>query len=149
MRYFTGAGGGRNIVVNLSKGEDILEGIGAACRAMNVRDAVIVGAVGSARKMRYHYVASTADDPENVFVTVDRACEIGALQGLILSGDVHVHAAFSDAAGRAYNGHLEPGCEVLYLLEVTLIELPDLRLKRYLDEYGVCYIDHCREGELA
>ncbi|MGN0802203.1 MAG: PPC domain-containing DNA-binding protein [Candidatus Faecivicinus sp.] len=148
MRYFAGEGSGRKIVVNLSKGEDILEGIGAACREMNVKNAMIVSAIGSARKMRYHYVASTADDPENVFVTIDRACEIGAIQGLILDGDVHAHAAFSDAQGRAYNGHLEVGCEVLYLLEVSLVELGDLELKRYLDEYGVCYIDRSRR-ELA
>ena len=147
MKYFVGPGGGRQIVVNLAKGEDICEGIRAALGELGVRDAIIVGAVGSARKMRYHYVASAQDDPENVFVTVDMACEIGALQGLALDGDIHAHVAFSDAAGRAYNGHLEPGCEVLYLLEVAIIEMPGLALKRRKDAFGVSFIDWRQEEE--
>lgn len=142
MRYFVGSNHGRQIVVNLAKGEDIYESLCRVCREMNVKDAMIVSAIGSARRMRYHYVASTADDPENVYITVDKACEIGALQGLVLDGDVHAHVAFSDADGRAYSGHLESGCEVLYLLEVTMVELSELELKRYTDAFGVNYIDY-------
>lgn len=141
MRYFAGPGNGKQIVVNLTKGEDIYESLCTVCQRLGIKDAMVVGGIGSARCMRYHYVASTADDPENIYASVDCACEIGAMQGLVLDGDVHVHVSFSDCEGNTYNGHLEPGCEVLYLLEVSMVELPGLALKRYADAYGINYID--------
>lgn len=35
---------------------------------------------------------------------------------------------------------MEPGCEVQYLAELTILELPELNIKRANDEFGISYI---------
>ena len=141
MKSFLSEKPGRQVVVFLQKGEDIMLGVKQACEQMGIRDASINNAIGSASRMSYHYVASCADDPENIYVDVDKACEIGSIQGMVLDDDVHLHVAFSDRDGRAYNGHMEVGCKVLYLLEIQMTVLDGLELCRCKDEYGVNYID--------
>ncbi len=142
MKYFAEPAAGRYAVLSLGKGELILESIEKACRELGIRNAVVTSAIGSARKVVFHYIESTADDPVNTFVTIDEACEIGSIQGLVLSGEPHLHISFSDRS-RAYNGHLEPGSEVQYLLEVSLTEMKDMNLTRKADSFGISYIDRC------
>ena len=142
MKYFTEPAAGRCVVLSLGKGDLILESIEKACEELGIRNAVVTSAIGSARKVVFHYIESTADDPVNTFVTIDEACEIGSIQGLILNGEAHLHISFSDRS-RAYNGHLEPGCEVQYLLEVSLMEMKDMNLTRKPDSFGISYIDRC------
>lgn len=139
MKCFVGRADMRGIVLHLGKGEPILGSVELACREMGIRDAAVISGIGSARRMRFHRIESTADKPVNTFITVEQACEIGGIQGPILNGEAHLHVSFSDRY-HAYNGHLEPGSEVQYLLEVTLVELPGLPLRRMTDEYGVSTI---------
>ena len=142
MKYFTEPASGRYVVLSLAKGDLILESIEKACEELGIRNAVVTSAIGSARKVVFHYIGSTADDPVNTFVTIDEACEIGSIQGLVLNGEPHLHISFSDRS-RAYNGHLEPGSEVQYLLEVSLTEMKDMNLMRKADSFGISYIDRC------
>ena len=140
MRCFAEPAEGRHIVLSLDKGELILESIARACEDLGIRNAVVTSAIGSARKVVFHYIESTADDPVNTYVTIDEACEIGAIQGMVLDGVPHLHIAFSDHS-RAYNGHLEPGSEVQYLLEVALVEMKNMDLTRKKDVFWIDYID--------
>ena len=41
---------------------------------------------------------------------------------------------------RVYTGHMEPGCEVQYLAELAILELPELPLIRKSDEFGISYL---------
>ncbi|MDD3334736.1 MAG: DNA-binding protein [Eubacteriales bacterium] len=141
MKCFFSEQPGRQAVIYLQKGEDIKEGVKQACDKLGIRDASINNAIGSASHMSYHYVASCADDPENIYVNIDKACEIGSIQGMVLDGDVHLHVAFSDKDGNAYNGHMESGCIVLYLLEINMTVLDGLALCRRSDDNGINYID--------
>ena len=59
-------------------------------------------------------------------------------QGLVLDGVPHIHFVFSDTKN-TYTGHLEPGTEVLYLVEMTLAELTDCSIKRLKDENNIAY----------
>lgn len=145
MKRFVGCADMRGIVLHLGVGERIVESIELACRESGIRDAAVISAIGSARRMYFHRIESTADEPVNTFITIEDACEIGSIQGLILNGEAHLHVSFSDR-NHAYNGHLEPGSEVQYLLEVALVELRGLPLKRATDQYGVNIITE-RQGE--
>ncbi|MCL6614258.1 MAG: DNA-binding protein, partial [Firmicutes bacterium] len=60
-----------------------------------------------------------------------------AIQGLIIDGQPHLHAVVSDRE-RAYAGHLENGCRVLYLAEIAAMELAGgENLQRRPDERGI------------
>ncbi len=140
MRCFAEPAEGRHVVLSLDKGDLILESITKGCEELGIRNAVVTCAIGSARKVVFHRIESTADDPVNTYITVDEACEVGSIQGLVLDGVPHLHISFSDRT-HAYNGHLEPGSEVQYLLEVALTEMKNLNLTRKKDAFGIDYID--------
>ncbi len=140
MRTYACGRYGRQIVVHLGKGEKVQEGILSACRALELNDAVVTSGIGSLRKVRYHRIASTQDLPANEYLTVEGPIEMCALQGLILDGEPHLHITCCDRE-RAFGGHLEEGCEVQYLAEISLMELTDADLVRRLDGAGVSYID--------
>lgn len=59
-----------------------------------------------------------------------------AIVGLVVEGVPHFHIVCSDQNG-TYAGHLEPGCEVLYLAEIVLLELTGKPLRRVTDENGL------------
>ena len=59
-----------------------------------------------------------------------------ALQGFVLDGKAHFHMVVSDVEA-AYTGHLEPGTTVLYLGEVSLVELKGVSLCRKKDENNI------------
>lgn len=131
---------GKAVVIHMSKGEDILRSITEECARLGVKNAMVVGAIGSLRKVSYHRIESLADDPVNTYVTLEKPTELSALQGLILDGEPHLHITCCDPQ-HAYGGHMELGCEVQYLAEVSLVELKGADLTRRLDEFGISYID--------
>ena len=140
MKTHIGNKFGRHVVLHLGKGELILESIQSEIKRLNIRNGIVTSGIGSARKIVYHRIGSLANDPLNLFITVEAPTEIGSLQGLIIDGEVHLHIVCYGADG-AFAGHLEPGCEVQYLAEISMIELEDADLVRRLDEFGISYID--------
>jgi predicted DNA-binding protein with PD1-like motif len=46
---------------------------------------------------------------------------------------VHAHITLSDKEGRAFGGHLLPGCEVGATFELTLYSYDDIKLQRKFD----------------
>ena len=51
------------------------------------------------------------------------------MDGIVADGEPHFHMTFSDL-DKTYSGHLENGCEILYLAEIVLAEIKDLELVR-------------------
>ena len=131
---------GRHVIMQLAKGELILESIQSEIERLGIRCGVVTSGIGSARKLVYHRIASTADNPSNEFLTVTEPMEIGALQGVIVDGQAHLHITCCTREG-TFAGHLEPGSEVLYLMEISIIELIGADLTRKLDGFGISYID--------
>ena len=131
---------GRAIVLHFSKGEDILEGILNQCKEMDVKDAIVTGGIGSLRKLSFHRILDIKDDPSNEYLTIEGPIELTALNGMILNGEPHLHVTACDTR-QFYGGHMELGCEVQYLGEISLIEIPEANLARRLDQFGISYID--------
>ena len=131
---------GRHVIMQLTKGELILESIQGEIERLGIRCGVVTSGIGSARKLAYHRIATTADNPDNEFLTVTEPMEIGALQGVIVDGKPHLHITCCTREG-TFAGHLEPGSEVLYLMEVSIIELIGADLTRKADAFGISYID--------
>jgi uncharacterized protein len=136
MTTFMGKGTGRILVINLSRGEKLLESIVEAVRHAGIRNAAVLGAIGSLQRAHFHRVTSLAREPEDEFIVVEKPCELASVQGAIVDYQPHLHMVISDL-GNVYTGHLEPDTVVAYLAEVSVAELDGVSLTRVKDENNI------------
>lgn len=136
----TGSGRIRDIVVvRCELGEDLLECIKKAIADHHIKNGVIVTGYGTLDQSRVHMVTSSGFPIEEFIDEKEKPLEVLSIDGVIADGELHAHIVISDV-DRAYGGHLEPGCRVLYLAEVVIGILEDIDLKRQTDENGVRYL---------
>ena len=134
MEYFSTEKTGRTFVLRLDSGDYLLESIESFVKKENIRDAVVVSAIGTLDEYRVHWVTTTGFPPKNRLEHwKDKPLELASVGGIIANGEPHLHIVVSDSE-KAYCGHLEKGCRVLYLAEIVIIELKSLHLSREYDE---------------
>jgi predicted DNA-binding protein with PD1-like motif len=115
------------IAISLGPGEKLLESINEAIKTYEIRDGVIISGIGTLKRCHMHYVNTTSFPAENRFYVVEEPLEIGSISGIIADYEAHLHMTVGCRDQRSYTGHLEDGCEVLYL-----------RLERWIDpQYSV------------
>lgn len=125
--------------VVLDRGALLLESILAVIKQNDVQDGHVMVTAGSVSECTYHYVTSTAQKPVDTFKTVKGPFEILNAGGIIAAGEPHIHITLSSPKG-AFGGHLEPGCKVLYLGEVTIVKYAGPALVRKKNEQGVAIL---------
>lgn len=140
MKSFISEKSGRVVTMHLQKGELLVESIREEAKRLGIDNAVLLCAIGSLRKIVMHVILTTDDLAQNEYLTVEEPIELGAMQGLILDGEPHFHFTCSAPGEKSYTGHVEEGCEVQYLVELSFMELAGIDVERRLDEYGICYI---------
>lgn len=121
-------------VVRLDTGEDLLDGITEYVSGAGITAAWLtyLGAVSRA-SLRYY------DQDERVYRDFTLDAHLEVLSGVgnvsLLDGKpfVHTHAAFGDADGRAWGGHLNTGTTV-WALEIHIQELIGDALVREPDD---------------
>lgn len=97
----------------LSKGQDLYEALSRLATRHRITNALVIciGAVQKATVAFYNQETHKYED--HVF---DEPMEILSCTGNIVLKEgkpfVHVHAALSDRKGRAFGGHVRPGCVV-------------------------------------
>jgi predicted DNA-binding protein with PD1-like motif len=116
--------------LNLDRDEGLLEGINGAVKQYGIQDGAVLTTVGSTQECTYHYVESTSATAKDVFVTQKGAAEILSVTGLIAAGEPHLHITLATPDGRAFGGHLENGCKILYVAEITLAKFSGPQLVR-------------------
>jgi hypothetical protein len=57
--------------------------------------------------------------------------------GIIAAGEPHLHITLSSPDSGAFGGHLEKGCRILYLAEVTIWKYSGPPLSRTSNQNGV------------
>lgn len=139
MISFLGEGTGRVVVINLRRGELLLESIEKELASVGIKNAIITSAIGSLQKAVFHRVTGMEAEPVDEFVTIEKPIELASLQGLVVDGHPHFHMVVSDVE-TPYTGHLENGTTVLYLVEITLLELKGLDLERVKDENNIAIL---------
>lgn len=144
MQTHTGMEYGRFVFMHLAKGELVLENIEHEMRRLGILNGIVTSGIGSLRKVVYHRIATVADNPTNEYITVESPTEVLALQGIIVNGEPHLHITCCNTKD-AFGGHLETGCEVQYLLEISIIEVKGIDLVRRPDEFGVYQIQKREE----
>jgi predicted DNA-binding protein with PD1-like motif len=114
----------------------LLESILDVIKQKNIHDGHVMITAGSVQECTYHFVTSTAAKPKDEFKTVKGPFEILNGGGIIANGEPHIHITLSSPQG-AFGGHLEKGCRVLYLGEITLVKYGGPALIRKPNENGV------------
>ena len=115
----------------------LLESIMDVIKQKNVQDGHVMITAGSLQECTYHYVVSTAQKPKDVYRTVKEPMEILNGGGIIADGVPHLHIALSTPGKPAFGGHLENGCRILYLGEVTVMKYTGEALTRKPNENGI------------
>ena len=123
--------------VVLDRDDLLLESIMDVIKQKDIKDGHVAVTAGSVQECTYHYVASTATKPKDVFRTVKGAFEILGGGGIIADGQPHIHITFSEQEKPAFGGHLEKGCKILYLGEVTITKYSGPALTRKPNANGV------------
>ena len=137
MKYFSTNRTGRTFVLSLDQGEYVLESINDLIQKESIVNGVVVSGIGTLDKCILHMITTTGYPPVEYFAKYDDVpLELVSIQGIIADGMPHLHCAVSDTE-KAYAGHLENGCRVLYLCEVVIHELLDLNIKRIPNEKNI------------
>lgn len=136
MKKYMGCELGRVLILNLKRGDLLLETIESELQKSGIKDALLTSAIGSLQKVVLHRVIGTGREPEDEFITLEKPMELASLQGIVLDGKAHFHMVVSDVE-QTYTGHLEPGTTVLYLGEISLLELKGISLCREKNEDNI------------
>jgi predicted DNA-binding protein with PD1-like motif len=119
----------------------LLESIAEVVKQKDIQDGEVFVTAGSVQDCTYHYVTSTAQKPVNAYKTVKGAMEILNAGGMIAAGEPHLHITLSTPGKGAFGGHLEKGCRVLYLAEVTIVKFSGPSLTRKDNVNGVSLLE--------
>ncbi|HPU08305.1 MAG TPA: DNA-binding protein [Candidatus Atribacteria bacterium] len=145
MEYFSTEQIGRVFVLRLDQGDMLLESIKELIAKEGIKDAVVISAIGTLDMCVLHMVTTTGYPPEEHFERWDNEpLELVSVDGIIADGEPHLHAVVSDSE-KAYAGHLENGCRILYLGEIVIGELESMDLKRIYNDKHILKLISQRE----
>ncbi len=137
MEYFSTQEIGRIFILRLDQGDMVLESINELIVKEGIKDAVVVSGIGTLDRCTLHMVMTTGYPPVEHFERWDdKPLELASIDGIIADGKPHLHAVVSDRE-KAYAGHLENGCRVLYLAEIVIVEVKSLDLTRVPNDKNI------------
>jgi predicted DNA-binding protein with PD1-like motif len=130
------------VIVLLRRGDLVLESLIQVARDADIHTGVVMTGIGSLTKGRIHTVVSNEYPPTDEFIDLEGPLEVVQYGGIIADYQPHIHISLWDREKRYWGGHLEEGCEVLALSEISIRRLPELRLtRRQRDESGIWLLD--------
>ncbi len=127
--------------VVLDRNALLLESIMDVIKQKNIQDGEVIVSSGSVQECTYHYVSTTDPDAKNVYKTVKGPFEILNATGVIASGEPHIHITLSGPKTGAFGGHLENGCQILYLAEITFMKYSGPALTRKNNEHKISMLE--------
>lgn len=128
------------IIINLYPNEYLLESILSYLKENNIGYACVISGIGTLKKLSFHRILTTEENPTNEFITLEGPFELSSTQGLIINYEPHLHFVASDLQN-TYSGHLEFNSQVLYLAEFVLVAFDDFNLIRKPNEKNIFYIE--------
>ena len=115
----------RVVLLRFKYGADLLDGLERMVKEENIRNGVILSAIGSVRSWHYHTISRPGAKSEDVYVkNPDVPADILSMNGYIINGRVHPHFTLADLQ-KAFGGHLETGTAVHSFAVVTIGVLKD------------------------
>ena len=121
------------ITIGLGPGELLLESMKEAIKQYDIQNGVVISGIGTFKICRMHYITTTEIPPEDAIFTIEKPLELNSISGIIADGEPHLHISVSCGENEAYGGHLEPGSELAYLAELTIMKCNNHQLTRKVD----------------
>lgn len=118
------------ICVYMEYGEDFHECVERAARDKGIQAGAILSGIGTFDRARIHYITHTEFPSEDKFVEIEGPVELCSVDGIIADYKPHMHCTMALRGNELFAGHLEPGCNVLYLAEVVIAKLAGRWLER-------------------
>jgi len=148
MRYYESEGFGKVYTLRINPGEDMLGEIENFIIRSGMKYGAIVTGLATFKNCVLHMVTTTGYPAVEHFESWnDKPLELSAISGVIADSVPHIHMVVSDK-NVAYSGHCEPGCTVLYLCEIVIVEIKNGNFKRIRDEYGINQLVGIDEQEI-
>jgi len=119
------------VIVSLGYGDLLLESISQVARQADIHTGVLMTGIGSLSYGRIHSVITNDMPPQDRFFDLPGPLEVVGFRGIIANYEPHIHISLMDKAGQFYGGHLEAGCSILTLAEISILRVSDLRLIRH------------------
>ncbi len=130
------------VFLSLHHKDDVLDSVNKLVKEANLQNAIVMTGLGSLTKGHFHIIASNNYPPGDTYIRLEGPLEIGHIAGIIANGEPHLHLSLLDKEQKTWAGHLEPGCEVLTLCEMSIQRVDDAPMvHRALDDSGVRLID--------
>lgn len=129
MEVFSGGRATEILTLRLDQGEDVLASLEQLAREQAIHTGVVLSAIGTLDRARLHHITHTGYPPMDRFVEYEGPIELLSIDGIIADHSPHLHTCIS-IKETTYMGHLEPGCRVLYLAEIAVARVENLRLWR-------------------
>lgn len=128
--------------VRFEPGEDVMEGLLAACKFHGIQHGMIITALGSLDGASFFDPAPIAGKPGLYAygdpIELPAPVELISLSGIICVGEegvtqTHVHCTVADMNGTAYAGHFKEGNKVLTTVELIIGELDGIYMGRSVE----------------
>lgn len=137
MKSFQTKPGDKLHILRLDTGDDLLGCVNALIEQEGIKNGVVVSGIGTFDYCCLHMVMTTGFPPVEHFERwEDKPLELSSVDGIIANGFPHLHCVVSDHE-RTWSGHVEPGCRILYLGELAILEFEADGLDRVMNDKGV------------
>jgi uncharacterized protein len=115
----------RIVILRFKYKADLLAGMQQMVKQQNIKNGVILSAIGSVRGYQIHEVSNRTLPSKDTFVKNPTApADLIGMTGYIINGRIHPHVTLANP-DRAFGGHLEPGTTVFTFAIVTIGVLDD------------------------
>jgi uncharacterized protein len=124
----------RIVVLRFKYKTDLLAGLRKMVKQENIRNGVILSAVGSVRGYQFHTVSNRTLPSQDTFVkNPTQPADLVSMNGYVIDGRVHPHMTLA-TPDKVIAGHLEPGTEVFTFAIVTIGVMNDVNFRRLDDK---------------
>jgi uncharacterized protein len=124
----------RIVVLRFKYKTDLLAGMQKMVKQENIRNGVILSALGSVRGYQVHQVSNRTLPSQDTFVkNPTEPADLVSMNGYVIDGRPHPHVTLA-TPDKVIAGHLEPGTEVFTFAVVTIGVMNDVDFRRLDDK---------------
>ncbi len=131
----------RIVAIRLEPKMDVVEGIVSVCKEKNIKNGIILSAIGSLNGARFFDPVKLPEKKAGYGygepIILQGPIELLSLSGMICNDNdeilTHFHFSLSDENGKGYGGHVIEGNKVLFTVDIVLAEVGGIDMGRKFD----------------
>jgi uncharacterized protein len=124
----------RIVVLRFKYKTDLLAGLEKMVKQENIRNGVILSALGSVRGYQVHVVSNRTMPSQDTYIkNPTQPADLISMNGYVINGRLHPHITLA-LPDKVIGGHLEPGTEVFTFAVVTIGVMNDVNFDRLDDK---------------